>query len=93
MFPNFKDILKAVAVAGFVLGAAAGFASKAQAGPLDQGPHILISMNGSGITSAIGIHISKELCLAARDSLIKEITSQGLDAKRILLACIPGRNT
>jgi hypothetical protein len=90
MFPNFKDIIKAVVMAGLVLGAAIGFASSAKAGPLDQGPHILIT-TGYGIqssTTVLEIYGSKEECLAVRDSLIKEY------GKTFgILACIPGRNT
>ena len=94
MFPNFKDIIKAVALAGFVLGAAAGFASKAEAGPLDQGPHILVAvafLDGEVRTAPIDIFADKQDCLAARDNLLK-LAGDALDP-RIELACIPGRNT
>ena len=90
MFPNFKDLIKAAAVAGLVVGAAAGFASQAKAGSLDQGPHILIAQ-GNGIHShwaPLAIYVSKEDCLAVRDSLFKQYgKNYGT------LACIPGRNT
>lgn len=90
MLPNFRDLIKAAAVAGLVVGAAAGFASQAKAGPLDQGPHILIAV-GNGIhssTTVLEIYGSKEECLAVRDGLINE------HGKTFgILACIPGRNT
>lgn len=99
MLPEFKDVIKAVAIAGLVLGAALGFASQAKAGPLDQGPHILVGYGYMETFTAIPVYDTKEECLAARDDLRKQLTDAHAEGSRkyrtalAVLACIPGRNT
>lgn len=87
MNPKFKDLLAALTMAAAVAGAALGHA-QAKAGPLDQGPHILVGA-GPGVHSSLvglAVYASKEACLAARDDLRRQVGSA------YTLACIPGRN-
>lgn len=90
MDPKFKEIVVAIMMAGIVAGGALGFSARAKAGPMDQGPHILIAQ-GIGVHATwapLASYRSKEECLAVRDSLFKAFgKAYGV------LACIPGRNT
>ena len=91
MSPKFKEILLSCMLAGVVAGAALGFGAQAKAGPLDQGPHILIGI-GPGIhasPAALAAYEDKTTCLAARDDLHKQYPKNLFGT----LACIPGRST
>lgn len=93
MNPKFKDLLAALAMAAAVAGAALGHA-QAKAGPLDQGPHILIGQGHEGPLIAIAVYGDKNECLAARDDLYRQLDAYNkVRAHRAFLACIPGRNT
>lgn len=101
MNPKFKEILLSCMLAGVVAGGALGFGAQAKAGPLDQGPHILVGQGHSQTFTPIAAFADKRECLAARDDLLRQLKQHDsgkppIHANRAygaFLACIPGRST
>ena len=68
--------------------------SPAKAGPLDQGPHILVGQGHNGPLVSIAAFSDKRECLAVRDDLYRQLAEFNSSRPRYtFLACIPGRST
>lgn len=95
MNPKFKEILLSCMLAGVVAGGALGFGAQAKAGPLDQGPHILVGQGYNQTFTPLAAFADKRECLAARDDLIRQLVAyrKQYRAENAFLACIPGRST
>lgn len=67
------------------------FTVPVKAGPMDNGPHVLVLHAVDGGVAAVAQYTDKAECLAAAADLRDQIKAHGFSGRFLVAACIPGR--